>query len=1044
MTALDSLSTAFRDPPREHRSIPLWVWNNRMTGERITETLEQYAANGMRGAFVHPRPGLKNTYLSKEWFDLWRFAASEADRLGLELHVYDENSYPSGFGGGHVYPEVPWAAAEILVPRVAEKGDSMRVSAEPFLAYEQRSGGWHPLPAGWPNRTAERRTLLLSRARDHGTSWTAWQPYVDLARPEVTDAFLRTTYDRYARELGPHIGTTTTLFFTDEPHLGVSSAGAGYGGFPYSPFIEREFHRDHGYDVAEQLPLLFVEGEGAEAVRFDYYTTLHRLFSDNYVSRLAGWCKRHGVALTGHFMEHEWPYPFITPSSMASQSRMHVPGIDLLSMQYRYSDPAQSSLFLLTVRELASVGNQCDVRRFCEAHGVTGYEAGFATFKRLGDFLLVNGVDLLCEHLSFSSICGNRKYDHPATFSDHSDWWAHYRRLSDHFARMTTLVRAGTQRNRLLVLHPTVTGWTRAAAADPAEGPHPGPAVHETPMTELRESQRTLVQCLTDAQIDFDLGDELIMAERGAVDTDAAALLVGSGRYEMFLIPANCDTVCASTVRLVNEFLSAGGTVLLVPPGPRFVNGRPSRFMEDLLSAHTDGIVCAGSSAEIAARINDILPRRISTAEGAPLPAGLHHHVRDLGAGLELHLLVATRNEAWKGVVRFAGTGMTVFDTRDGSMVRPEVTTEAGQVTAPLRLGPAESVAWLNAELPSARTAYPSTGQTTLAELSAVTMREPNRAVIDLCELSVGDRSCPPQPVVAANRALWKFAGMPHDLWDRSVQFKESYANLPSIHDSAVTMVYRFWADPPLVADRTPVILAVEQPWLYTVTVNGTPVAVSGGERWLDETIRGAAVGPLLQSGENEIRLSAPAFSAEMEVAPVYLVGHFRTRATGDGYRLAPAQPLSPGDLTAQGLHFYDRSVVYSYTVSVPEAERAPDAVRVRAPRFHGALLVAKWDGAELGEFLTPGQTRTFGADALNVRPGAHELTLTCVGTPRNLLGPHFAITSDELPVEPRWPELPPGPIAWDDGPSGPVSLDQRLIVPFGVLGDPEIETVHG
>lgn len=62
-----------------------------MTGERITETLEQYAANGMRGAFVHPRPGLKTMYLSDEWFDLWRFAASEADRLGLELHVYDRS-----------------------------------------------------------------------------------------------------------------------------------------------------------------------------------------------------------------------------------------------------------------------------------------------------------------------------------------------------------------------------------------------------------------------------------------------------------------------------------------------------------------------------------------------------------------------------------------------------------------------------------------------------------------------------------------------------------------------------------------------------------------------------------------------------------------------------------------------------------------------------------------------------------------------------------------------------------------------------------------
>ena len=41
-------------------------------------------------------------YLSPEWFDLWKTALNEAERLDMNVWIYDENSYPSGFAGGFV------------------------------------------------------------------------------------------------------------------------------------------------------------------------------------------------------------------------------------------------------------------------------------------------------------------------------------------------------------------------------------------------------------------------------------------------------------------------------------------------------------------------------------------------------------------------------------------------------------------------------------------------------------------------------------------------------------------------------------------------------------------------------------------------------------------------------------------------------------------------------------------------------------------------------------------------------------------------------
>ncbi len=99
----------FANPPREYASAPLWVWNDMLTDDDVVGTLRDLAAQGVKQAFVHPRPGLMTPYLSDEWFRLWQVALKEAERLDMNLWIYDENSYPSGFAGGWVPQEMPEA-----------------------------------------------------------------------------------------------------------------------------------------------------------------------------------------------------------------------------------------------------------------------------------------------------------------------------------------------------------------------------------------------------------------------------------------------------------------------------------------------------------------------------------------------------------------------------------------------------------------------------------------------------------------------------------------------------------------------------------------------------------------------------------------------------------------------------------------------------------------------------------------------------------------------------------------------------------------------
>ncbi|MGP0062421.1 MAG: DUF1553 domain-containing protein, partial [Isosphaeraceae bacterium] len=65
--------------------------------------------------WVHPRPGLMTPYLSADWFRLWKAALAEAEKLDMNLWIYDENSYPSGFAGGLVPEAMPESRGRGLV-----------------------------------------------------------------------------------------------------------------------------------------------------------------------------------------------------------------------------------------------------------------------------------------------------------------------------------------------------------------------------------------------------------------------------------------------------------------------------------------------------------------------------------------------------------------------------------------------------------------------------------------------------------------------------------------------------------------------------------------------------------------------------------------------------------------------------------------------------------------------------------------------------------------------------------------------------------------
>ena len=107
----ESLSAQFAAPSKEYGSAPLFVWNKVVTPERIDEAMADLKDKGFGGVFVHPRPGMVTQYLDDNWFSLFRHTMEKGRELDMNVWIYDENSYPSGFAGGHVneaMPEATW------------------------------------------------------------------------------------------------------------------------------------------------------------------------------------------------------------------------------------------------------------------------------------------------------------------------------------------------------------------------------------------------------------------------------------------------------------------------------------------------------------------------------------------------------------------------------------------------------------------------------------------------------------------------------------------------------------------------------------------------------------------------------------------------------------------------------------------------------------------------------------------------------------------------------------------------------------------------
>jgi hypothetical protein len=963
IAAFDELSGRFAEPSKEYGTAPLWVWNTRVTHERIDASMKELKEQGFGGVFIHPRPGLITEYLSDEWFELCRYAVETGKKLDMNVWIYDENSYPSGFAGGHVPAEMPESynqGRSLLAERYEVFPDTV---PELFLCYKKENEAFREITSGMKDELGKQgEYYALRKGYDRPSPWFGGFSYVDLLYPGVTEKFIEITMDGYKRALGDEFGKTVPGWFTDEPNINPP------GGIRWTPDLFDVFRAKWGYDLKACLPSLFEETGDWKRVRHNYTQTLLQLFIDRWAKPCYAYCEANGLKLTGHYWEHGWPDVADGGDNMAMYAWHQQPAIDLLFNRYDDVSPQAQFGNIRAVKELSSVANQTGYRRtLSETYGGGGWEETFRDFKRLGDWEYALGINFMNQHLAHLSIAGARKYDYPPTFSEHSPWWPYYRDLNVYFARLSMVLSAGEQVNDILILEPTTSIWLYYAY----RRSHPA-------YMEIGKTFQQFVSALEKAQVEYDLGSENIIKDRGGVS--GKKFSVGRRAYSKVVIPPMTENLDAPTFALLRKFAENGGTILTYAR-PTYLDGVP----DDALRAFFSDPACvtlltASASPDLTPYLQDGIRFRAQSGND------LYHHRRILKDGQVLFLSNASLTETARGSIRLKGKDAIKLDAMTGQIVDYSETGGDGRIELSYDLPPAGSLLLYVFDRKQRGYALPEHAGRYVEVPSgtplSVRPETDNVLTIDFCDLTLGEEQYRDLHVYDAADRAFKYHGFHSgNPWNTSVQYKNSIVSRDTFTTGGFTASYRFVVN--AAFDVSGLQAVVERPGLYEISINGHAVTPLSGAWWLDRETGVCPIGEYVKQGENILSLKLPAMKLLAEIEPVYIRGNFRVTPAAKGWEItAPAETFATGSWKAQGWPFYPNAVLYTKTFPVADPS---GCYVVQADDWKGTVAEVSVNGKAAG--LIAFEPYTVDVSGL-LKEGENTVTVKVIGSNKNLLGP--------------------------------------------------------
>ncbi|MDR3167193.1 MAG: hypothetical protein LBT93_04545 [Treponema sp.] len=995
---MNELLKRFRNPEPKHRNLLFWAWNSRLDEDELIRQIREMYDAGIGGFFMHSRDGLETVYMGDEWKRMIRSAVTEAQKLGMEAWLYDEDRWPSGTAGGLV-PALRGDEARCkgLTLEVGKPGDwtCPEGALLALFAGEIRDGelaSLRRLPLGkdaMEGGLRDTERLLCLRLEVSGKSeWFNGEAPPDNLNPRGVRFFIERTHEAYRAVAGDFFGKTIPGIFTDEPSLHDRHAvfPANRGWIPWTYGFGDYFIERRGYDPLNLIPWLYFNGEKSPKIRHDYWRTITERYAESYSGEISRWCRKNGIAYTGHFLQEDklGLASRVNGGIMVHYRFQDIPGIDMLR---------EAVSEYLTVKQCSSVAHQYGKRMvLSETYGCTGWEFSLEGQKWIGDWLFALGVNRLTKHMALYTLKGCGKRDYPPSFNYNTPWWKQGRIFEDYCGRITSILGEGMPVRDVLVLHPASTAWSRLGCS-PWGNPKRSEERDVPGIDRYGYELNDFLRYLSGFHYDYDLGDEILLSRDGRVRD--GSFVVGEAPYRVVILPP-MDTLLGSTLDLLTKFLDAGGSLIAVKPLPFMVEGEASEKPAVLLGHPR--VAIAGDALRVGPLLEDLLPRRASVTGPDGFQDG---HVLCFLAELgDMWCLFLANNDRYR-----RHPVKVSFPAIEAGAVRRLDPLNGETAPRPLRdgaftedLGPADSGLYL-IEKKGAGILFPEDASSPALFPSGPGENSGKGFYASFSPECIVRRNMP--NTLSLDKCRWRFEGgqdsLLMEVWQAQEEIRQTL-DMPSVAFNGITQRYR-WVDQPHRNDGKPVVfsfpftaayaaeqidLILEDAREYTLFLNGREVPRRITGWFLDRGFDRLSLPPL-REGENLLELSC-GYRNRMQTEDIYLAGDF---SVDTRRRIVPENTrIRTGDWTLQGYPHYAGSLTYVYTF--PWAPERGEGLFLELEDFVATAIILRVNGREYP--LPWKAVMPVDITGALVSEGENRLEVEVLSSPRNLLGPfHLA-----------------------------------------------------
>ncbi|MES2425998.1 MAG: glycosyl hydrolase [Bacteroidota bacterium] len=579
--AQNTLLSGFKNPPPSAKARTWWHWiDGNISKQGITADLEAMKRVGIQEAQIfnvgqgYPQGAV--TYLSPQWLELFKFAISEAKRLGMEIGFNHSPGWSSS-GGPWVTPEN--AMQTVVYSQTLFKGGTavsqkLPQPATKFNYYKDIAVLAFPTPKGSQRigqlnfKTLSGDSFLLHEdpidkivdqsaiidrnkmidltakmAADGTLNWSApagdWTIIrfghtpngtenhpaglggrgleINKMSKEALDFYWAKGVKPILDKVGPMVGSTLTNSLIDSYEVGCNN---------WTPGFRDDFNKRRHYDCLYFLPTLagyYVEsGEVSERFLWDFRKTIGDLFADNYFAYFGQLCHKNGMK----FSVEPYGGPF---EELKAGSTADVVMGEFWLGNNSYSESSRLAASISHLKGNTFVGAESFT-------SIGGYLTHPATLKTLGDYIWSEGVNRFIfhtyTHQPWNAAPGLTFHQYGLEMNRLNTWWEQSYAYMNYLARSQFLLQQG---------HSTADVLVFAGEASPNDAP-------------LRSDIKAL-------GYDYDqIGPDQLMnltAKNGKIYTRAGLA------YRLLILP---ETTWATPQLLVKlKELIAGGAVITGP-----------------------------------------------------------------------------------------------------------------------------------------------------------------------------------------------------------------------------------------------------------------------------------------------------------------------------------------------------------------------------------------------------------------------------------------------------------------------------------------------